>query len=333
MKVKVKSPANIALVKYWGMKDAELFLPLNAHLSMNLSGCYTITEAELIDGDEDIIEVEFYKQSAKRLSADSIKVKNLLDQIDRIRELAKSSKRVKIHTVNNFPGDAGIASSASGFSALTAALLIVYGLRDKFEDKEEFSRQIRLCGSGSATRSAYDGFAEFVIGEGHQENYAKQVVDHNHWDLVDIVAIVDSDKKKISSSKGHSIADSSPFLKARVSEIPARMDRVKQAILNKDIRALGIEIEKDSTSLHVVMMTSTPPAFYWNPGSLSIMKDIMKWREEEDLQAYFTLDAGPNVHVICEKKDAEEVTSRLMKNKYVQWTIYNEVTVGTKIVL
>jgi diphosphomevalonate decarboxylase len=332
MKITVESPANIAFVKYWGMRDPNLFIPMNNHISMNLSGCMTTTTIEPISDKEDIVEVEFYGKQVQRLVPDSIKAKNIFDQIDRIRNLAGSNERVKILTKNNFPADAGIASSASGFSALTAALLLVYGMKEKFEDKVEFSRQIRLCGSGSATRSAYGGFAEYIAGTNHDDSYAVQIANENHWDLVDIIAVVDPEKKKISSSEGHSIAGSSAFLDARLSELPNRVEVVKKAILDRDIRTLGPEIERDSTSLHVVMMTSNPPAFYWAPGSVSIMKSLMDWREEDDLQAYFTLDAGANVHVICEKKDADEVTKRLEANPFVKWTIYNEACEGTKVI-
>lgn len=332
MKVTIQSPANIAFVKYWGMRDPKLFIPMNNHISMNMSACTTTTTIELTDDPTDVIEIEFFKQSAQRLESNSIKYQNILDQIDRIRSLAGSEKRVKIFTTNNFPADAGIASSASGFSALTGALLIAYGMRDKFDNKVEFSKQVRLCGSGSATRSVYGGFVEYIAGTNHDDSYAVLIADEKHWDLVDIVAIVDPEKKKISSSEGHSIAGTSPYFDARLSELPNRVEVVRKAILDKDIRTLGPEIEKDSTSLHVVMMTSNPPAFYWAPGSISIMKEVMRWREEDDLQAYFTLDAGANVHVICEKKDAEEVTKRLEANPFVKWTIYNEVCEGTKLI-
>jgi diphosphomevalonate decarboxylase len=150
--------------------------------------------------------------------------------------------------------------------------------------------------------------------------------------LVDIVAIVDPEKKKISSSQGHEIADTSPYFETRIKEMQVRIQTVRQAILDKNIRKLGPEIERESTSMHSIMMTSTPPAYYWAPGSIRIMKDVMEWREKDDLQAYFTFDAGANAHIICEKKDASEVQKRLKAIEYVKWTIYNELAKGVGII-
>lgn len=333
MKVTVQSPANIAFIKYWGRADHKLFLPLTNNISMNLSGCMTTTTIAIDDQlKQDIVEVQFYGQDYKQLSRDSIKANNLYEQIERIRTLAGSDKFVKIKSSNNFPADAGIAASASSFSAITAALLVVYGLEDKFEDKKELSRQIRLCGSSSANRSAMDGFVELIAGHDHESTYTEQIADENYWDLVDIVAIVDPEKKPISSSQGHELADTSPYLDARIREMQPRISGVREAILAKDLRRLGPLIEQESTSMHAIMMTSVPPAYYWGPGSMRIMLDLMKWREEDDLQAYFTFDAGPNAHVICEKKDAQEVQKRLEENEFVQWTIYNEPCKGARLI-
>lgn len=333
MKYTVQAPSNIAFIKYWGRADHKLFIPRNSSISMNISGCITTTTAELTDLKEDELQVKFFGQDTyTKLERDSIKNNDLYNQIARIRKLAGSNQKVKIYSENNFPADAGIASSASGFAALTGVLLLVYGLNDIFENKKEFSKEVRLCGSASAVRSVCNGFVELLAGKGHDDTFAIEIAAENHWDLVDIVAVVDPEKKKISSSQGHEIADSSPYFEARISEMQGRIDIVREAIKNKDIRKLGPEIERDSTSMHAIMMTSTPPAYYWTPGSIRIMKDIMEWRENDGLQAYFTFDAGANAHIICEKKDASEVQKRLKAIEYVKWTIYNEPAKGVSII-
>ncbi|MEI7578917.1 MAG: diphosphomevalonate decarboxylase [bacterium] len=332
MKVSVVSPANIAFIKYWGRADHQIFLPRNNNISMTMSGCATTTTVETGNFSSDDVQVKFFEKEYTVLEKDSIKAKNIFDQIERIRDLAKSSQRVRIKSENNFPADAGIASSASSFSALTAALLLAFGLNEKFEDKVELSRQVRLCGSGSAIRSVYGGFVEFLTGHDHETSYAVQIADENYWDLVDLVAVVDPEKKKISSSECHQLADTSPYFETRIKEMQPRIDIVRQAILDRDFRKLGPEIERDSNSLHIVMMTQIPAAFYWAPGTISIMKSIMDWREDDDLQAYFTIDAGANVHVICEKKDAVEVKKRLQNNEYVKWIIENKPCAGTHII-
>lgn len=332
-KVTTVSPANIAFIKYWGRKDHDSFIPYNDNISMTMDGCLTTTTIEARDDiADDEIEIKFFGKKYEKMSRDTIKRRNLYDQIDRIRNLAGSKKKIKMKSVNNFPADAGIAASASSFSTATMALLMVFGLNELCEDKEELSRQIRLCGSGSAVRSAYGGFVEFLAGSSHKSSYATQIADENHWDLVDIVAIVDPEKKHTSSSQGHMLADTSPYYKARLKEMKGRIKGVREGILKKDIKRLGPLIEEDSTSMHLVMMTSKPPIYYWGPGSMRIMQDIIKWREEEGLLSYFTLDAGPNVHVICEEKDADRVERKLKKNEFVKWTIRNRPCAGARIV-
>ncbi len=331
-KITTIAPANIAFIKYWGRVDHELFIPTNDSLSMNLSGCITKTTVEVSpDFEDDSVQVKFYGKDFTELDRSEIKVKNLFDQIERIRNLAGSELKVKVMSENNFPADSGIASSASGFAALTGALLLAFDLTDEYEDKAEFSRQIRLCGSGSAIRSGLDGFVEFLAGDGtHENSFAVQLADENHWDLVDIVAIVNSSKKKISSSEGHQTAETSPYFKTRLKEMQPRIERIKKAVLEKDFSTFGKCIEEDSTSMHSVMMTQNPPAFYWESGSITIMKEVMKWRDENEVEAYFTLDAGANVHVLCEKKDADIVKQKLEDLDCVQWTIYNQNCKGVQ---
>ena len=327
-KVTVQAPANIAFIKYWGRADHKIFLPLNNNISMTLSGCTTTTTAELIDGPSDMVEVKFLGKEFTQLTPDSIKARNIFDQITRIKMLAKSDRSVHIKSENNFPADAGIASSASGFAALTGVLLLVYGLHTLYEDKKEFSRQVRLCGSGSAVRSVYGGFVEMLAGTDHESSYANQVADEHHWDLVDIVAIVNADKKKVSSSEGHETAETSPFLKARIEHTKKQFLVVRKAILDKDFQTLGTALELESTSMHAVMMTQSPPAFYWNPGSISIIKQIRELREQKGILAYTTFDAGANAHVICQKKDAAIIENLMQKNPFVTSTIYNEPAPG-----
>ena len=164
-----------------------------------------------------------------------------------------------------------------------------------------------------------------------KDAYAMQIADENYWGLVDIVAVLDPEKKKISSSEGHEIADTSPYMLARISEMQDRIKNTRKAIIEKNLSKLGPLIEADCISMHTVMMTSTPPAFYWNSGPMDLIQEVMRWREEEHLQIYFTIDAGPNVHIICMSKDMKEVEKRLKQNSYVKWTIVNRPCKGTSL--
>lgn len=330
-KVTVQSPANIAFIKYWGQTKHNLFIPMNDNISMTLSSCLTTTTIERSpDIQIDTIQLKNAEGTFETLSQDSAKGKKAYEQIERIRNMSGSSDKVTVKSINSFPSDAGIASSASGFSALTGALLLAYDKKDIFDNKKEFSKEVRLCGSASAARSVYGGFVELHKGSSHDEAYAEQLADEHHWDLVDIIAIVNSSKKKMSSSEGHATADSSPYFKTRLQEMQPRIEKTRKAILQKNIKALGPCIEEDTISMHTVMMTSVPPAYYWEAGTMAVMHDVEHLRNTEQIQAYFTIDAGANVHVICEKKDAERVTQLLEQNELVHSTIYNEPCEGTK---
>lgn len=328
-KVTVQSPANIAFIKYWGQTNENIFIPRNNNISMTLSACQTITTIERSsDIKEDKIEL-YNGTDYAPLFKDTHKNKNAYDQVERIRKMSGSKDKVHIRSKNTFPSDAGIASSASGFSALTAALLLVFDQKKIFNDKKELSKEVRLCGSGSAARSVYGGFVELLTGNSHDESYAVQIADENHWDLVDIVAVINTNKKKISSSQGHASADSSPYYKTRLEEMKSRIKTTREAIVEKNSEKLGPCIEEDTISLHIVMMTSKPANYIWEPGTIAIMKAIVEWREKDNLQAYFSIDAGANVHVICEKKNAQEVQKRLKAIEFVKDTIYNEPCTGT----
>lgn len=326
-KVTVKSPANIAFIKYWGVKDQTLYLPYNTSISMNLSGCLTTTTAQIDDSaSEDTIHIK-EKNTFIPLSKTHGKNAKAYDQIDRLRNMLGERQYIKIYTENSFPSDAGIASSASGFSALTASILLAFGRKDIFEDKKALSRLVRLAGSGSAVRSVYGGFVEFSEGD-DQAAVAHQIAAETHWDIIDLIAVVSTVKKDISSSEGHTRVESSQYFETRLKELPDRINHTRKAILDKKFSVLGPLIEADTISMHTVMMTSEPPIFYWQPGTLEVMNAVTQWRRE-GLESYFSIDAGANVHIICEKKNAPALKKRLQGLSLVHSTIYNEPCIGT----
>jgi diphosphomevalonate decarboxylase len=325
--VSVIAPANIAFIKYWGRRDHRLYIPANNSISMTLSGCTTTTTASFSDNHLDQIIVTFHGQSSRELSPDSRKAKALFAQLTRLKQEAGINQGVRIESVNNFPADTGIASSASSFAAFTAAVLLLTGQKDKFDDRTELSRQIRLCGSGSAVRSAFGGFVEFIAGTDHLSSYAIELAPETHWDLVDIVCVVDEGKKKVSSSAGHELADTSAMYPSRLSELPDRLAQTRDAIATKNMDKLGVALEADCLSMFAVMMTSKPPIFYWLPGSLDIIHYVYRWRGE-GLPVYFTFDAGPNPHLICEAKHAPEVLKQVQHLSSVKWTIVNHPAPG-----
>lgn len=316
----IKAPANIAFIKYWGNSTSGL--PLNNSISMNLSACQTITKASLNDKNEDEIFVEEENGEKIKLEKKSIKDIKAYEQIERIKNLVNFKGSVLITSKNTFPSKAGIASSASGFCALTSAVVLLTGQTELFNNKKELSKLVRLSGSASAARSVLDGFVELKTGESEDDSYSVQIAPHNYWELCDIIAVVSPHSKKTPSSEGHNLASSSPYLKTRIIEMQSRIKIVREAILNKDIEKLGIATEQDTISMHAVMMTSFPPVFYFNAGTMDIINNIHELRRK-GLELYFSIDAGANVHLICEKNNAVQVEKFLKSNKFVEKIIIN----------
>jgi diphosphomevalonate decarboxylase len=292
--------SNIAFVKYWGNRDEKLRLPANPSLSMNLAGLETVTTVEFRPGlaeDEVVIGGEAQAGAAKaRVSA----------HLDHIRARAGLTTRARVTSRNNFPAGAGIASSASAFAALTVAGAAAAGLT---LTERELSALARL-GSGSAARSIPAGFVEWQLGDAPEASFAFSVAPPDYWALRDVVAVISKAHKAVGSTGGHALAGTSPLQAARVASAPERLRVCREALLARDFAALAEVVEADSNLMHAVMMTSTPPLYYWEPMTLGIMKAVREWRAE-GVPVCFTIDAGPNVHCLCPAEAAPEVERRL----------------------
>jgi len=138
------------------------------------------------------------------------------------------------------------------------------------------------------------------------------MADPSHWSLVDCIAIVSDAHKKTGSTEGHALASSSPLQAARLADTPRRLEICRKAILSCDFDLLASIVELDSDMMHAVMMTSNPGLHYWMPASLEIMQAVRAWRQE-GISACYTVDAGPNIHVLCIEKHMQEVGRRLRK--------------------
>lgn len=299
---------NIAFIKYWGNRDDAERLPANGSLSMNLGALHTVTTVTFRDElCDDVLTIDGKEIHGAALS----RVSSFLDHV---RALAPDVHYAEIVSQTNFPMGAGIASSAAAFAALALAASNAAGLN---LNENECSRLARL-GSGSACRSVPDGFCEWSSDTSAGDSCALSIAPASHWDLVDLIAVVSEEHKKVGSSAGHTAAFSSPFQAERVRTAPDRVKKCRNAILNRDFAALAEVSELDMTMMHAVMMTQDPPLFYWEPASLRIMKSVREWRDGKGLDCFATLDAGPNVHVICTAKAAYEVLFLLKKIPGVQ---------------
>lgn len=319
------APANIAFVKYWGVLDAELTLPYNESVSMNLDRCLTTTTVEF-DAALDADEVAIAPYGGSPQAATGRPWERVVAQLDRIRAMAGETARARVSSANNFPSDAGIASSASAFAALTLAAITALGLE---LEQPALSALTRRSGSGSACRSIPNGFVYWRNDGSDAGSFGVSVAAPDAWDIADVVAVVDAGAKRVSSADNHRLAASSPYFAVRLSEVPARVEQTLQAIRDRDLGLLGAVCEADAVSMHAVAMTARPPSFYWLPGTLAVMHALHSWRQD-GLFGYWTIDAGPNVHVICAAADASEIEARLNQLPEVQFTIANRPGRGAR---
>ena len=291
---------NIAFIKYWGNRDQALRLPVNGSISMNLAGLETRTTVEFSqDFENDALTINQQPVAGPGLQ-------RVVYFLNRVRALDGKAWFAHVNSENNFPTGAGIASSAAAFASLSLAASRAIGLD---LDEPALSRLART-GSGSACRSIPSGFVEWKMGSSDADSYASSFASPQHWALVDHVAIVRTVHKPVGSTEGHALASTSPLQVARVADAPRRLDFCRMAILNRDFTSLAMILEEDSNLMHAVMMTSRPALFYWEPASLALMKSIPTWRQE-GLNAAYTLDAGPNVHVLGPVEDSPVIQKRL----------------------
>ena len=291
---------NIAFIKYWGNRDHDLRLPVNGSFSMNLDGLATKTQVIF---REDLSEDKLILNENEEDGAGLVRVSKILDEV---RGVAGISLKAEVISENNFPTGAGIASSAAAFAALALAASKAAGL-----DLDEPALSVLARhGSGSASRSVPGGFVEWQMGDDEKSSYAFSIAPAEHWGLADCVAVVSAGHKETGSTQGHPLAATSPLQAARVTDAPRRIEICRNAILQRDFEQFASIAESDSDIMHAVMMTSNPALFYWKPATLRVMERVRQWRAE-GLPVFYTIDAGPNVHVITLKEEMHKVSSKL----------------------
>ncbi len=322
MKATAVAPANIAFIKYWGKKDDLLRLPANGSISMNLDKCLTTTTVEF--------DKKYKKDSFKMIGGKvSIKeCRRVSDYLSRFRMMAKSKLFAKVVSKNSFPRSSGAASSASGFAALSLAASSALGLN---LSEKELSILARL-GSGSACRSVPSGFVEWLEGDSNNTSYAHSLYPPGYWDLLDILVIFSGEMKKTTTTEGHKASrETSLFYSLRVEKAKELLGKLKKAFIKKDFESAGKIIESDCINMHSVMMTTTPPLFYWSPKTLGLIKKVYEWRDE-GIRVYFTIDAGVNIHLICKEKTGREVVKKLEETAGIERIIINKPAVGAQTI-
>lgn len=305
MKATARAHTNIALIKYWGKRNNELILPMNSSLSITLDKFYTTTTVEFCKDLQDDVFVFNHHLASE---TETNKISRFLD---RVRTLANTNLHAVVTSINKVPTAAGFASSASGFAALAAASSKALGLE---LNGQALSKLARL-GSGSACRSIYGGFVQWVKGNeaDGSDSYAVQILEEDKWDICVLAVLLEPSPKKISSREGMKrTVETSPFYSGWLKAVEKDLVVAKEAIKKRDFVMLGEISEANALKMHATTLGANPPFTYWQSNTVSVMNEVQALREK-GLQAYFTIDAGPNVKVLCQAHDVEEIRQALLQ--------------------
>ena len=314
---------NIALVKYWGKRDAALNLPAAGSLSITLDALHTRTRVRF----DDALAADDISLNGERDEAQSRKIGAFLDLF---RTRTGTTTRAHVESGNDFPTGAGLASSASGFAALTVAVDRALGLG---LDARELSMLARR-GSGSAARSIFGGFVEMAAGarDDGEDAFATPLLDAAAWPLKVVVAITTRDKKTISSRVGMDrTRDTSPFYRDWLATVPGDLATARDAVQTRDFEKLGAVSEASCMAMHAVMLATRPALIYWNAATLDCIQCI-RTLQAEGTGVFFTIDAGPQVKAVCLPDDATDVAEALRDVAGVQDVLVSGLGEGARIV-
>jgi diphosphomevalonate decarboxylase len=325
-KVSWQSPSNIALIKYWGKFGVQL--PKNSSLSFALSEAYTYTSILYTSKINEKAEHEFFFKG-KENPAFSKKVLHFLKELDVIFPFLKQLD-IKIESKNSFPHSAGIASSASSMSALALCLCsieqeLIGSLQDEIDFFTKASYVARL-GSGSASRSVYGGYSvwgEFTELVETSNDYAVPFTYEVHplfMLLRDSILIVSDTEKAVSSRAGHALMNGHPYADARIAQSKQNMSCLIAALKQGDTDLFIEVVENEAMSLHALMMSSKPWYSLLHPNTLMILDKIRAFREKNGLFICFTLDAGPNVHLLYTEEDESQVM-QFIDNDLIEYCV------------
>ncbi|MDA3879700.1 MAG: diphosphomevalonate decarboxylase [Prolixibacteraceae bacterium] len=307
-----RSPSNIALVKYWGKHGVQL--PNNASLSMTLKNAHTVTSFKAYHLQSGLqVKYLFEKKHHPEFeSRIKLYLESLLKEMPFLEEYA-----FEISSENSFPHSTGIASSASSMSALALCLV---SFENVFLNKNfyvdffaERASQIARLGSGSASRSIYGMWSTWGEIDGFPETsdrYASPIgikPAPMFQKMGDAVLIVSSAPKKVSSTMGHSLMNVHPFSKARYEQANENLQALLFAMQVGDFETFASIVENEALTLHSLLMTSSDDGLLLKPGSLQIIDAIRKFRSQTNVKLCFTLDAGPNVHLLYPESEKQKV--------------------------
>ncbi|MGB1268737.1 MAG: diphosphomevalonate/mevalonate 3,5-bisphosphate decarboxylase family protein [Flavobacteriaceae bacterium] len=309
-----ESPSNIALVKYWGKKEHQI--PANPSISFTLSNCkttttlhYTKLEHPSEDYQFDIFLEGELKEDFKPKIATFFK--RIAPYVPYIKEYS-----YKIETSNSFPHSSGIASSASGMSALALCVMSIEKELNPSLSDQEFTQKasfLSRLGSGSACRSLE---GDLVCWGTHKDisgtsdlfgvKYPFEV-HQNFKNYQDTILLVDKGEKQVSSTVGHNLMHNHPYAENRFNQAHDNMSKLMNVFKSGDLLQFIEVVESEALTLHAMMMTSLPYFVLMKPNTLEIINEIWAFRQQTGLHLCFTLDAGANVHLLYPEHEKEAV--------------------------
>lgn len=307
-----KSPSNIALVKYWGKSDPQI--PKNASISFTLSNCFTQTTLNFTKKKSEKNSLEIIFEGKKKESFKP-KIETFFKRIEKFVPFIKAYD-FEIQTENSFPHSSGIASSASGMSALSLCLLSLEKLIDPTIKVDFFNQKasfLARLGSGSACRSIE---GEMVVWGKHpkikhsSDLYGIKPGSKIHpvfHQFQDTILLVDKGQKEVSSTVGHNLMHDHPFAEERFKQANNNLGRLMKVLETGNLEAFISIVEHEALSLHAMMMTSNPYFMLMKPNTLKIIENIWEYRKHTGIPVCFTLDAGANVHVLYPEQSSQKV--------------------------
>lgn len=335
------APSNIALVKYWGKKPFQI--PTNPSISFTLNNCRTTTTLGFSPKTTSGLEFEILLDGNPKPNF-SPKVQQFFERILPYAPFLESYS-FRIETSNTFPHSSGIASSASGMSALALCLVSLEDqLTQEFNPdhtKRKASFLARL-GSGSACRSIDGGLVVWgehpsITGSSDFEGIPFPYDVHDIFkDFQDTILLIDEGEKQVSSTVGHDLMHNNPFAAQRFEQANTHLTHLIPLLKSGNLNQFMQIVESEALSLHAMMLTSNPYFVLMKPNTLSVINAIWSYRNDTGTPVCFTLDAGANVHVLYPKAFSTEVRSFIEENllKYCQNRrfINDEVGSGAKVI-
>jgi diphosphomevalonate decarboxylase len=312
-----RCPSNIAIVKYWGKKANQI--PCNSSLSLTLSNSFTEVKMELLAKETvSPVELDYFFEGQKNEKFAVRVAQYMQDNAQYFPFLNEYA--VRIHSENSFPHSAGIASSASAFGAIALSLYeATYRLQNKEIDDEFYhvASNLARLGSGSASRSMFANWAEWgqndlIPGSSHEFAIPITEIHANFSNMYDAILIVEDEPKKVSSSAGHSLMNNHPYAAQRFVQANERTARLADVLKAGDYAEFIHIAESEALTLHAMMMTSMDYYLLMKPGTLMAIERLFDFRQETGIPVCFTLDAGPNVHILYPEAYKDKVEDFIM---------------------